>query len=102
MAVDLAAVAVERRRRDVDLLAGQPAPCEICTERQRPGLVVATVALLRKAGGEALGLVSAGAGWVPAAALSAGDRVEALVDDGVPAGALLCDVSLRFRSSLVD
>ena len=39
-----------------DLLAGQPAPCEIRAERERPGLVVVTDALLRKAGGEALGL----------------------------------------------
>ena len=95
VAFDLAAVAVEGRRGEVDLLAGQPAPCEVCAERERPGLVVATVALLRKAGGEALGLVSAGAGWVPAAALASGDRVEAFVDDGVPAGALLRDVSLH-------
>ncbi len=95
VAFDVAAVPGVGARGEHDPLARQPLPGEEGAERQRSRLVVAAVALSGQPGGQLLGVGAIAAGSVPAAALSSGDRVDALVDDGVPAVSLSGDVTLH-------
>jgi hypothetical protein len=80
---------------DRELLARQPLGHQVRTERQGADLIVPAVTLGGQPSREPLGLVSVGAGGVPAALCPTGDGVEAFVDDGVVAVALASDVALH-------
>ena len=95
--VDVAAVGA---RAQGQLLAGQPPAGQVGAEGERSNLVIASVALIGEAFGEAFGLGPIDAGRVPGPALPAGDGVETLVDDGVVAAPLGRDVTLHGSAPL--
>src|SRR6516162_1441196 len=78
--LDLAAVAIPGADPKRQSLGGQPPRGEEGPEGQRANLVVRAVALAGEPGGERFGLGSFCACGVPAATLTARDRVEAFVD----------------------
>jgi hypothetical protein len=96
--VHVAAVGARRQRQP---LAGQPLFGEVGTEGERPHLIVASVERRRKLCGECFCREPVAASGVPRSPLPAGDRVETLVDDGVPAVTLACHVSLHSHSPSV-
>jgi hypothetical protein len=86
--VDVAPIAVVGRRSEHDPLAWEPPAHEEGTEGEAPHLVVASLEFSCQASRQPFSVFAARTCWMPASALFAGDRVDAFVDDGVPAVAL--------------
>jgi hypothetical protein len=84
VAFDVAAVAVVGAVGEHESLAGQPTGRQIDTEGHRPRRVVASVLFAGESGGETFGVGADGAGGMPTPSFPPGDRVEPLVDHGVP------------------
>jgi hypothetical protein len=80
--LDVAAVAVPRARSQRQLLEREPLPREIAA-KCRSGRARAGAGIIGELARQQLSVVATGAGGVPAAPLSSGDRVEHFVDDGV-------------------
>jgi len=83
-----ALVSVEGGGGEFDLLRREPALREVGAEGQAAVAVVAADGFVGEVVGQLFGSVSIGAGGVPRPLFSTGDRVEAVVDDCVPAVAL--------------
>jgi hypothetical protein len=93
--LDVAFVASVDAGGEVELLGGEPLAGEVGAEGQGPHCVCALGLLGGQLGGEPFCLRPVGASRMPPAALLAGDRVAALVDDRVEPTPTLCHVSVH-------